>query len=150
MSWCFVRTDSDPLLKNSLACPDLYCLIQIIQIIQNIKIIKIIKMALLPRPLCAVFRKDYKHMANPLLNSYLVNDSINNSQVIDPTLEADTLANDTVDAYDDILTNPTLNNAKTFDYANANNLLNLQDNSKFDNSLQSVNPFDLALQTLSA
>jgi hypothetical protein len=127
MSWCFVRTDSDPLLKNSLACPDLYCLIQIIQIIQiiqNIKIIKIIKMALPPWPLCAVFRGDYKHIANPLLNSYLVNDSIDNSQVIDLTLEANTPANDTVDAYDNIPTDPTLNNAKTFDYANANNLLN--------------------------
>jgi len=88
-------------------------------------------------PLCAVFRKDYKHMANPLLNSYLIDNSIDNSQVIDLTLEADTSANDNVDAHDDIPTDPTLNNTKTFDCANANNPLNLQDNSS-----QSVNPFD--------
>jgi hypothetical protein len=107
-------------------------------------------MALPLRPLRGVFRKDYKHMANPPLNSYLINDPIDNSQVIDLTLKADTTANDTVDAHEDIPSDPTINNAETFDPAGANNLLNSSDNGEFDDNSQSVDPFDSVSQTLFA
>ena len=48
-----------------------------------------------PCPLRELNRLDYKHMSNPLLNSYLVDNSINNSEAIDLSLLADTVANNT-------------------------------------------------------
>ena len=75
-------------------------------------IIKTINMAPrpLPRgPLRGLNRLDYKHMSNPLLNSYLTNNSINNSEAMDLPLLADSAVNETLnDTAIDTLTIPDI------------------------------------------
>jgi hypothetical protein len=57
-------------------------------------IINIINMAPPDRSIRGVFRRDYKHMHNPPLNSYLIDDSLDDSPTNNPPIDADADAND--------------------------------------------------------
>jgi hypothetical protein len=115
-------------------------------------------MAVQDRSIRGVFHKDYKHMYNPLLNSCLINDFIDNSLATDPAFEANATANNNIDAYNDIPINPAIDNAETFNTANTVDVVDTVDalinsyNNKFNNSLQrqSVDLFNLVLQALFA
>ena len=81
-------------------------------------IINIINMAPPDRSIRGVFRRDYKHMHNPPLNSYLIDDSIDDSPTNNPPIDADANANDTIDtnsvaepAIDPAITNTSTLNA---------------------------------------
>jgi hypothetical protein len=90
-----------------------------------------------------VFRRNYKHINNPLLSSYLINDSINDSLTND--LAVDTEATVDADATAEPAIDPALTNASALEAIS--NLINPQDSDCDGNSLDI---FDLVLQTLSA
>jgi hypothetical protein len=106
-------------------------------------------MALPDRSIRGIFRRDYKYMDNPLLKSYLIGDSIDNSPTNNANLGAGANANNTVDANID----PALLNTEALDGLDAvDALINSQDDSDVDDSLQSqsIDLFDSVSQTLSA
>jgi hypothetical protein len=128
------RSTSQPLIKNFLNVLSFedYTLYSTINII---------KMAPPNRLICSVFRKDYKHIDNPPLKSYLTDDSINNSLTNNPVVDANFNAVNANTAIKPAI-DPALTDASPF---KATNDL-IQDND-FDNN--SLTVFDLVLQTLS-
>jgi hypothetical protein len=102
-------------------------------------IINIIKMALPDRSIRDVFRRNYKHINNPPLRSYLIDDSIDDSPTDDPAVNADA----TVDVEPAI--DPALTNASALEAID--DLINPQDSDCDGNNLDA---FDLVSQALSA
>lgn len=98
-------------------------------------------MALPDRSIRGVFRRDYKHIDNPPLKSYLTDDSIDDSN--NPAVDANSV--DTVDANTAVepAIDPALTDASTFKATDS-----LIQNNDFDND--SLTAFDLVLQALSA
>ena len=95
-------------------------------------------MALPDRSIRDVFRRNYKHINNPTLRSYLIDDSIDDSAVdANATVDADAIAEPAID--------PALTNASALEAIG--DLINPQDSDCDGNSLD---VFDSVSQPLSA
>jgi len=93
-----------------------------------------------------VFRRNYKHINNPTLRSYLIDDSIDDSAVdadADATIDADATVD--ADAIAEPAIDPALTNASALEAIG--DLINPQDSDCNSNSLD---VFDSVSQTLSA
>ena len=118
---------------------------QQLRIEELLSIINIINMAPPDRSIRGIFRRDYKHMHNPPLNSYLIDDSIDDSSTNNPPIDADADADADANDDDTIDTNSVAEPAIDPAITNTHS----QD-SELDDSSQSLDLFDSVSQTLSA